>query len=422
MKILIVTYFFPPMNAIGGQRPYAWAKTWAALGHEVDVLTIPKDAPFNEASGFKVHEVPPWGLFVWIRHFYRRFLKSKSGTGAKKVGPSAGPRPGLLAKLRARGLGTSTRMPDASDLWIAPALTYAKGMGKEWDCVVSTYGPYSGHVIGWRIKQAGLAKTWAADYRDLWTLNPYFVGFPGVRSLERSLERLLMKSADMILTVSGPLAEKMRALHSGTPVHTIENGANPEEFQAIPKEPKPPSSKKRILFTGTLYDGRQDPTPLLRALRRLDSDQIEVVFAGPSSEVVRRYAQRSGAEAWVRDLGLVPRSEALSLQVQADVLLFVESSAPDSAGVLTGKLFEYLFSGTEVWGVGVDMTTLSGQIIQNSGAGETFGSDEDRLYQALLRLQREGSRPTHLKDEYRRKFDRREQAKRVLELLTEAGR
>ena len=39
MRILIVTHYFPPENAIASLRPYSWAKYWTAIGHQVTVLT-----------------------------------------------------------------------------------------------------------------------------------------------------------------------------------------------------------------------------------------------------------------------------------------------------------------------------------------------------------------------------------------------
>lgn len=43
LKILIVTHSFPPLNKIGSLRPYAWAKYWSWIGHEVCVLTTKKE-------------------------------------------------------------------------------------------------------------------------------------------------------------------------------------------------------------------------------------------------------------------------------------------------------------------------------------------------------------------------------------------
>ena len=404
------------MNAIGGQRPYAWAKTWVNEGHEVDVITITKDQSFDELRDFHVHEVKPLAPFLWLRSFYRRNLKESSSNTVLTP-----PKSGFFQKLRHLGIGSSTRMPDASDFWILPAIRKARSLGKRWDYVVSTFGPYSTHIVAHQLKKSGHARVWGADFRDLWTLNPYFPGLPILKHFERALERVWMSSADCIFTISGPLAEQMQTLHPGTPTYVVENGADVEEITALKPKPKR-RDKFTILYAGTIYPGRRDPTPLLNALVRLAPTNIEVVFAGPSVAELQRIIQQTSSSAYTRILGMIPRADAMCWQQESHVLLFLESNSPDAAGVLTGKLFEYLFSGVEIWGVGVDLTTLSGQMINESGVGEVFGSDEEGLYLALKRLSESGEKNVQLRADYRFKFDRREQAKKVLGILARVGR
>lgn len=399
------------MNAIGGQRPYAWAKTWAQDGHEVDVITVTKDTPYNEMRGFQVYEVEPMAPFRWLKNYYRRNLKESSSpleTQSKN---------GLYSRLKLKGLGTSTRMPDASDFWILPALKKARSLGKKWDLVLTTFGPYSTHVVGWKLKNEGKASKWVADFRDLWTLNPYFTGIPLIKKFEQSIECLLMLSADRITTISEPLAEQMKLLHKSSIVRVIENGADLDELESLEIEKPKTSSTRTILYAGTIYSKRRDPTPLLNAIKEVNDSRVKVLFAGPSSNELKGIISQTGTQDFVEDLGMISRKDALSLQKTCDVLLFLESNAPDAAGVLTGKLFEYLFSGTEIWGVGVDETTLSGQIICQSGAGQVFGVDESKLKEEILRLIVDGSKKVELCEEFRRKFDRKEQARNLINLI-----
>jgi glycosyltransferase involved in cell wall biosynthesis len=416
LKILVVTYFFPPENAIGGQRPFSWAKAWVREGHEVDILTVAKDIPYSGTHGFTVHEVCPQAPFLWLKSFYRKRLKTPKSSG----GVSGSSRPSLLKRIfawmKGRGLSSSTRMPDPSDFWILPALRHARSLNQKWDLVISTFGPYSCHVIANKLKSDGYVARWTADFRDLWTLNPYFLGFPIIKIFERMLERKLVHQADIVLTVSEPLSLDMKKLYPTIKVATIENGADSDDFQISP--PRRKSEKKRIVYTGTIYPGRRDPGPLLRALSKIEDRQerVEIIFAGPPSDYLEQTIDESGARDCVSVLGLIERREALLLQQDCDVLLFLESNAPDAAGVLTGKLFEYLFSLREIWGVGVDSTTLSGKIIEDSGAGITFGNDEVSLERELRRLIQDGSKNVILDPMFKQKYDRREQAKEVLRL------
>ena len=50
MRIVIVTYNWPPRNAIGTHRPYSWARYWSEAGAKITVLTAAKhafDAPLD---------------------------------------------------------------------------------------------------------------------------------------------------------------------------------------------------------------------------------------------------------------------------------------------------------------------------------------------------------------------------------------
>ena len=35
MRILFLSHFFPPLNAIASHRAWGWARAWAEQGHEV---------------------------------------------------------------------------------------------------------------------------------------------------------------------------------------------------------------------------------------------------------------------------------------------------------------------------------------------------------------------------------------------------
>lgn len=59
-KILIITHYFPPINAIASHRPYSWAKYWSRMGNDITVLTTKKEPKSNDlnldCSFFKVIE------------------------------------------------------------------------------------------------------------------------------------------------------------------------------------------------------------------------------------------------------------------------------------------------------------------------------------------------------------------------------
>ncbi len=121
MKILIVSFFFPPQNAIGGQRPYSWAKYWSRKGHEVHVLTPIKEAGLCTNSAFVVHEVPMSNMYNSLRLIYRRLTGKNNRLNQDNQQINITSKPSffskIIAALKRRGLGASCRMPDPADFW-----------------------------------------------------------------------------------------------------------------------------------------------------------------------------------------------------------------------------------------------------------------------------------------------------------------
>ena len=432
MKILIVSCFFPPQNAIASQRPYSWAKHWARAGHDVTVLTPTKDLskadltplPFN---GFRVLEVPPLGLFGWLRTRLRGFIAEKQ-TSADSTSKSAPParQPGLLKRilryLRAKGLFSGTRMPDAFDLWIPPAV---QALPKEkFDFIISTYGPYASHIVGWYAKRRSPNAIWICDFRDLWTRNHVYPGIWPFTFVEWFLEGLLLRRCDLAVTVSEPLAAQLRHDHPKLRVEVIANGVDLEDLQSLSTERFfPDDDKIRIVYTGALHASHRNPEPLFEAVALLNPEQrerLEIIFVGPNTEIIQDGVQRLGLQSHVRGLKSIPRTQALKMQRDADVLLFLEQSHEKAKdGVLTGKLFEYIASGTRVWAVGVGPESAVGALLKESKSGHAFGKDVDAIRLALLSRLNEPRKTVgqQRSEDFIKNFDRKELANRLMDLV-----
>jgi hypothetical protein len=378
------------------------------MGHEVAVLTVPKDRlpvtagrPIPE--GVKIVEIGLPEVFYRLRALHKkRFQAPATGTRKPSDGPSLITRLALrLDDYRLRkGIFSTVRMPDATDLWIRPALRWGRNAGT-WDLVISSSGPYATHLIGASLKKSGSARFWVADYRDLWTDSHNCTGVFPITLIEKRLERWAMKQADLLTTVSTPLANTLATKYRPERVEVIENGFDSIDFKELPPESIfPADGRIRIVYTGTVYKGRQDPRQLFAAIARLagtDSnasllDRLEVIFCGTSTPDVMDAIEKYGVARWVRHVGLLPRSDALRMQRDAHALLFLEWDQGEIDGILTGKLYEYLYSGTPIWGIGVTEKTATGRLIQEAKAGMLFGNDGGKLAAELLRLLASGKK------------------------------
>jgi glycosyltransferase involved in cell wall biosynthesis len=434
LRILIVSVIFPPLNSIASLRPYSWARAWSEAGHDVTVLTErhdehPSRALALPACGFRRVALDPVAALVALRWGYRA-LRSRSRRPpavAAGAAPEAGAwRPLTAAADRVRvatGIFSRCRMPDLADFWIPPALRWARRHGP-WDVAVSTAGPYAVHVVAARLKRRGSVRRWIADYRDPWSDSFVYPGLFPFSSLERRLEPRLLRHADAITTVSTQLAERFGARYGMHRVHTIENGFDPTD-RAASASAFADDGKLRIVYTGSFYR-QHDPSPLFRAVHDLAVtpatrpllDRLEIVFAGPSHPDLEALVERAGVGAWVRRAGFVARPLALAMQRDAHHVLLLAWGEPAGAGVIPGKLYEYLASGSPILSVGGAPGGAADALVRAADAGRVFGGDVAGLTGFLADALRSPTKaPAAVPAEFLARYDRRALARRMLDLV-----
>src|SRR5262245_43547798 len=238
MRILLVSPYFPPRNAIGALRVHAFARHWAAEGEQVTVLTTVKreyqrglDLP---CDGFEVVEVD-YRIPRVLESLRNRLRPRTAGGGAAPRRPAWRAMRRVLTRIQEHtGIWGSMRMPDFTDRWIAPAIDWARRQ-PPWEVVVSSAGPYTAHLVALAIKRESRAARWVAEYRDLWVGNPLHRGLFPFTLRERRLERQCLQWADLLVTVSEPLARALGA-KARLPVEVIYNGFDPVEPSSLPPE------------------------------------------------------------------------------------------------------------------------------------------------------------------------------------------
>ena len=381
MRILIISTFFPPLNSIASLRPYSFAKYWSLAGHEVTVLTLAHDASDSAAlhcptSSFSVLEVahPP---------FISKLKRAQTSSAGKETKPSFKQKCLHYFRFK-KGILNACRMPDLADFWIAPALRASKTLPTQ-DLVISTSGPYATHIIAHKIKKRGQAKRWVADFRDTWSDSFLYPGLFPFNWIEKKLETFLMRRADAISIVSEPLSLSFKERFGQEKVMVIENGFDPEDLGELPQERVFPNDEKlRIVHTGSVYLGKRDPTDLFLAIANGLKNpkthalfqKIEVHFVGMRQANILDLIEKFSLQEQIKLTGHVPRKQALAMQRDADLLLFLPWTDPSVDGILTGKLFEYLSSKTPIISVGASSFEAAQRLIQEAAAGVSFFKEE----------------------------------------------
>lgn len=393
MNILLITHNFPPLNKIGSLRTYCWAKYWARTGNKVTVLTTSKyrfDGPLDLLLPFEKNIAVVEVDYIPFRSLFLNKINSKNSMSNSKIKNEesdsfTGKLKNVVRSFRRNFLGS---VVDVHDLWIFFAVRKGKAImsEQEVDMLISSYGPPASHIVASRLKKMFPKVPWVADYRDLWSQNPYNCARGIFKRVEAFMEKKTVgKYANLLTTVSQPLAEQLKSMFHQS-VEVVENGFDPDYSKMeILRNKKHIGKPLKLVYTGNIYTGKRDPTPLFKALNRLEEERgvscenIRVCFYGNIVGDLKEIVRREKADRWVEYCGQVEWHRALDIQRNADVLIFLESNDDCTKGVFTGKLFEYLISGTPILAIGITAEHEAGKLIKESGTGIVVNNDVEKI-------------------------------------------
>ncbi|MGB0135955.1 MAG: hypothetical protein ACPF83_01830 [Flavobacteriales bacterium] len=218
------------------------------------------------------------------------------------------------------------------------------------DGVLAEFNPHHHLELGYRFARQR-ALPFCADLRDLWSPTAevgHVEGGPTARLRDRFVRRSWkkwLKRAAVVSTVSPPLAKFLEGFLDRSAI-TVRNGVEPDLFHGITRV-KP--ERFTLAYVGTLYRD-QDTALLLEFLQSLPQEMDwELHWLGatdPTREEALRF-QWSSVGLHLNNLRITGRSSrtnALTLMRSAQVLLY--PTWPGLPGVVSGKIYEYLASGT----------------------------------------------------------------------------
>jgi glycosyltransferase involved in cell wall biosynthesis len=236
------------------------------------------------------------------------------------------------------------------------------------DLIFASAPPNSALVAASRIARA-CGVPWVAELRDLWVGNPYYEHPRWRMMIDRFLERRTLRNAAGLVSVTPPDTESLRRSYK-QPASCTLNGFDPADF---PKEsPRPgPGDVVSLVYTGNIYAGFRDPTPLFKAINLLSPEErnkVAVHFYGPPAAQVHEFASAQNVVDRVFVHDRVTYRESLAIQCAADVLLLLQWADKRDAGNIPAKFFEYLGAGRPILMMGYEQGTLA-QMIRQRHAG-----------------------------------------------------
>jgi len=411
VKLLLVSFYFPPAGGGGVQRPLKLATHLPAAGIETHVL-----AP-NDPKWIHTGEELAIPTKAWVHRAH--YLGPKGRKPAEELHGLEG----TDRLLRQAGL-VSRRLlvPDENAAWTLTAAPAAIRLIRqhEIDVVLTTSPPPSVHLIGAATK-AATGVRWVADLRDSLLAhahrqadNPAAVLKEKARA---AVARLVAKRADAVVAVSDPIAEEMRGLDPAGKVVTIQNGCDFEDFQGLEYRP---AERFRITHTGS-FIGKRSPRPFLTALAESGLD-VTARFVGDFRAADREWAEGLGLGDRLELHPYTSHRESLELQRDSEALLLL---IPDAEGrgraVLSGKVFEYLAAERPILAA-VPPDGEAARLLRETGAGIVVPSEDVAGIRAALeglvaRWKADRLNGTVLTEEQRERLSRRARAEELAELL-----
>ncbi len=287
------------------------------------------------------------------------------------------------------------------------------------NAIISSSVPISSHLIANKlIKQYNIP--WIADLRDLWTQNHYYPCSKFRFFFERQLEIKTLFPADIITTVSQPLADTLKGLHHNK-VLAIPNGFDPQQINPG----MPLTEKFGITYTGALYQGRRSPIRLFRALkelvdeRKIDPNLITINFFGDDGDCLTNDIKRYKLQNIVKVFGHISRQESILRHRESQVLLLLTLNDQNEKGVYTGKIFDYLAAKRPILSIGMCEGVIN-DLLEKTHAGIHVSTDEeikDQLLRFYQEFQENGTIGYHGLQSEIEKYSHREMAKQFADVL-----
>ena len=374
MKVLIVSFAFPPSNVIGAVRVGKLARYLDQRGHDVRVLAT--DLVEDRSLPLEIsRERVFYTEYRERQHWIDRIARSLPGHTAFHAGgrpedaPAQGGAPArsLRQTFRRHYLGL-IHIPDRRADWVSTAIPAGRQLINGWkpQIIFASAPPNTGLIVAGRLARAHNIP-WVADFRDLWVDNPYY-SEPGWRKrIDAILERQVLRRAAGLVTVSPIWAEQLRRRH-GKDVTVVYNGYAEEDFPPLAQRTAPGESLT-IRYMGSIYRGYRDPSVLFSAIALLPEylrARINVEFFSDEGDAVLDAAAAHRVQSAVAVKPRVPYRHALALQMDADVLLLLQSSDPRDEGNLPAKLFEYLYARRPILLIGYERGIAARLVIERS--------------------------------------------------------
>lgn len=334
MKILFVTEYFAPDSVIGAVRITKLAKYLSKNGNNVSVICGANAkrkedvTSLDELDGIRIGRfgdkmkteeekktsgrslnVLPYPVYYFVNKVYRKLI--------------------FPIKYYGDAIVKNHQIQNFfKDHW----------KQEKFDVIFATYSTLASVYAGKKISEQTGAKL-VVDLRDL--MSSYTLPL-GVRVVNKQIQNYLVKKSDIILHPSAAGTEQLKKMYpeSNKKIYTLYNGYDEKSVDTTNRRN---SSELILAYTGDLYSGRRDFSPLFKAVQLIQQEyeyEVKFLYAGVEAKELYRQASKYQMEKIIKNFGEVSRHEAEVIQNKADIFLVSTWNTEKEQGILTGKFYE----------------------------------------------------------------------------------
>ncbi len=362
-RALLLSYYTPPRAGVATTRTRQLLRYLPQFGWEVTALT-----PRLDGAGENVIQTEYFDLAASVKRLV--------GIGDRSAHAALGTNPSLIHErrtLRQRAVELGFRFttyPDAQVGWFAHGRNAVRELlaSGQYDVVISTSPPFTSNLILASLK---LNVPWIADFRDLWADGAYS-GSAIRNMLDSALERWTLSKVTRVTTITEKMCDVIRSHRPGTQVDAIPNSLDPEEWDDIPFETEEPTT---FVHAGQLFHGLRDPRTLFAAVRALidrgeiAAQEVRIDLYGSDEPWLEPVIDEYGMRGIVRTLGKVSRERIMQVERRADRNVILLWDSPNTEGILTGKLFEYLGARRSILAIGGPQRSAIDGVLEETRGG-----------------------------------------------------
>jgi len=357
-KILIVTYYWPPMGGGGVQRWLKFAKYLPTYGWRPVIYTPQNPDFYLEDKSFgkdiskdlEIIRRPIWEPYSLVDSLFYKKTRTQGILNSDKTSNIIGD---LLTWIRG-----NLFIPDPKVSWVKPSVLFLERYIKSHDIdyIVTTGPPHSMHLIGQKLHAKNGIK-WIADFRDPWSrwdmLDEYRIS-NRTKKIHKKLESKVVSSADAVLSVSPAWAEQMQQDHQRD-IQVLTNGYDPTDFPG--KDINIPG--KFVINHSGLLNNFRNPIQLWDVLAELCienqefNESLSIRLSGMVTDSCISYLQeKEKLNEKFEYRGYISHDEVLRDYSETYLNILLLNNTQNAHGHLPGKLFEYLASKRFILGLG----------------------------------------------------------------------